>query len=207
MSDLRPHALYRFLDRDGGLLYVGITADPGVRWKTHSKDKPWWSEVATCTVEHFSTRDAVLAAERTAIATECPRYNVVHNGKRPIPAPAPTMQADASYHDYCHGIRVGTVAAFGMADGRCPVGIVKIVHRKFLSIDLYSWLTGYFSGDARRIDTADIRQWRMAQRMDPATAERTGLVLRPGDVVWDMDPLADFQTQWTEWVDLTAGVR
>ena len=51
------HALYRFYATDGALLYVGITADPGTRWRAHSHDKPWWHEVANVTIEqHPGTR-------------------------------------------------------------------------------------------------------------------------------------------------------
>ena len=70
-------ALYRFFSEDGALLYVGITARPWERWKQHRQDKPWWSDVATITLESFDTRDAVSAAEAAAIKSEHPRYNVM----------------------------------------------------------------------------------------------------------------------------------
>ncbi len=72
----RPQVLYRFWNCEDVLLYVGITADPGKRWKDHSKDKGWWSEVVRVTVEHFPDRASVEAAERLAIATEMPLHNV-----------------------------------------------------------------------------------------------------------------------------------
>jgi hypothetical protein len=82
------HALYRFYATDGALLYVGITADPGTRWRAHSHDKPWWHEVANVTVEQHPDRTAVLEAERAAIVAEQPRYNVVHNrGQLTLPTP------------------------------------------------------------------------------------------------------------------------
>lgn len=108
-----PQALYRFFDEAGDLLYVGVTADLGGRWKAHSKDKPWWSDVRSCTVEPHPDRAAVLAAERSAIESERPRYNVVHNGRRKNRRAARVM-ADAWFgrvptadtmpdlcHDYC----------------------------------------------------------------------------------------------------------
>lgn len=83
MTDVAaPHALYRFYDVRDRLLYVGITLDLGARWKHHSKNKTWWVDVARCTVEHFPTRDAVLAAESVAINAEKPRWNIVHNRGR-----------------------------------------------------------------------------------------------------------------------------
>lgn len=76
-----PHALYRFYDRTGALLYVGLTADPGSRWKAHARDKPWWLDVTDVRIEHFPDRKTVTEAERVAIQREKPRYNVVHNAR------------------------------------------------------------------------------------------------------------------------------
>lgn len=68
--------LYRFLDAEGALLYVGITGRGVSRWAQHSKDQPWWLDVATVRVEHFDTLDELASAERAAIRSEDPRYNV-----------------------------------------------------------------------------------------------------------------------------------
>jgi predicted GIY-YIG superfamily endonuclease len=74
------HALYRFFDEAGDLLYVGVTMNPVARWKQHSHEKTWWTEVAHIAVEPHSDRAAVMTAERVAITTEKPRYNKTHNG-------------------------------------------------------------------------------------------------------------------------------
>lgn len=79
MSDNTPHALYRFYDASGVLLYVGITIDPGVRFKKHYSDKPWWTDIADIKIEQFPSRAAVLEAERNAIWHEHPLHNVVHH--------------------------------------------------------------------------------------------------------------------------------
>lgn len=78
-NDNVPHALYRFYDADGVLLYVGITVDPGARLKKHQGDKEWWTKVARIAIEKLPTRAAVLDAERLAIREERPLWNVVHN--------------------------------------------------------------------------------------------------------------------------------
>lgn len=80
MTD-KTHALYRFYSATDDLLYVGVTLDPGSRWNSHRKEKPWWHEVSRVTVEAHPSRQAVLEAERQAILAEKPRYNVVHNGR------------------------------------------------------------------------------------------------------------------------------
>jgi predicted GIY-YIG superfamily endonuclease len=76
------HALYRFFDETGQLLYVGISVDPGRRFAQHRSDKTWWSEVVGITVQPMPSRAAALAAERAAIENERPQFNVVHN---PVP--------------------------------------------------------------------------------------------------------------------------
>jgi predicted GIY-YIG superfamily endonuclease len=82
--------LYRLRDSQGKLLYVGISGNPGRRFHQHSKDKPWWPQVASSTMEHFDTRREAEAAEMDAIKTERPAFNVVHNdGKQ---ATATTLQ-------------------------------------------------------------------------------------------------------------------
>jgi predicted GIY-YIG superfamily endonuclease len=75
----KPHVLYRVYDAQGALLYIGITMNPGSRFAQHSEDKPWWTDVADIRVEHYGSREEVLAAERDAIKSEHPRFNVVHN--------------------------------------------------------------------------------------------------------------------------------
>ena len=82
-GDHETHALYRFHDADGALLYVGMTADPSARFKAHKKGKSWWHEVSAVTVEKHPTRAATLNAERLAIVTEKPLHNVCHNSGNP----------------------------------------------------------------------------------------------------------------------------
>lgn len=78
-GNTRPHALYRFYDAAGALLYVGITLDPVARWRQHRDDKPWWTDVAHITVDTYPDRATVLDAERAAITRERPLHNVQHN--------------------------------------------------------------------------------------------------------------------------------
>jgi predicted GIY-YIG superfamily endonuclease len=84
------HVLYRMFDRDGGLLYVGITNDPKVRFRTHSRSQPWWDQVANITVQNHTSREALADAEQKAIRTESPLYNVA---LRPIAVPPPARPA------------------------------------------------------------------------------------------------------------------
>jgi len=73
--DFSSHVLYRFIDRQGFLLYVGITKNPPARFRRHGYDQDWWDEVVTIHLMHFGNRAQLLAAERHAIETEAPQYN------------------------------------------------------------------------------------------------------------------------------------
>jgi predicted GIY-YIG superfamily endonuclease len=77
------HALYRLFGADGTLLYTGVALQPFARMGQHRREKSWWGEVATVTIEHHDSRADALAAERAAIKAEKPLYNVVHNRDAP----------------------------------------------------------------------------------------------------------------------------
>lgn len=71
-------ALYRMFAEDGALLYVGISTRGPRRFSEHQADQPWWTSVASATLEHFEYPHQATAAERKAIRDEHPRFNVVH---------------------------------------------------------------------------------------------------------------------------------
>lgn len=90
------HVLYRFYSDTGQLLYVGITMDPGQRFRSHKKKKDWWDDVVGITLQHYPNREALASAESRAIEVERPMYNIVrpkiNGGRRPTPKPEPTVQ-------------------------------------------------------------------------------------------------------------------
>ncbi len=77
----RPYTLYRFFDRQGVLLYIGITVDFKKRHQQHARYKKWWSQVDhdATVVEYFNGQRAALDAERKAIQLEKPLENDRHN--------------------------------------------------------------------------------------------------------------------------------
>lgn len=79
MTEPQTFALYRFHGAGGTLLYIGVTGYLPRRLTQHNGEKEWWSGVARIEVEHYPTREAVLAAERRAIVEEQPLYNERHN--------------------------------------------------------------------------------------------------------------------------------
>lgn len=74
MSDV--HVLYRHYDKGGNLLYVGVTNNFARRIKEHSKFSSWFSDVSNVTLEHFDDRETLLQAEKTAIQSERPIFNI-----------------------------------------------------------------------------------------------------------------------------------
>ncbi|MFF0015676.1 GIY-YIG nuclease family protein [Streptomyces sp. NPDC005374] len=76
-------ALYRLYGLEG-LLYVGISTCPLTRVRTHLRDQPWGPYVIGIRIDYPQDAEA---AERVAVQTERPRYNVVFNGLKPPPPP------------------------------------------------------------------------------------------------------------------------
>lgn len=70
-------SLYRQYNKDGVLLYVGVSESVMTRLSQHSATSKWFRDVTTVTVKHFRTRRAALRAETKAIAEEHPVYNVI----------------------------------------------------------------------------------------------------------------------------------
>ena len=68
--------LYRSFDRDGRLLYVGISVSPATRLGSHVLTAPWWPLARTITIEPFLSRESAGDAETKAIREEHPIHNV-----------------------------------------------------------------------------------------------------------------------------------
>lgn len=84
--------LYRFFDKENRLLYVGISYHMERRLDQHRFQKPW-GQIARIDVASYSTRLEAEQAERVAIQTEKPEWNVLHNSGRP------TRQVGGQIHD------------------------------------------------------------------------------------------------------------
>jgi excinuclease UvrABC nuclease subunit len=76
--------LYRLFDEDKTLLRVGVTNNWPSRKSTYFSRKtlhPWLDRVAHTDLTPYESREAALKAEKDAIQTEHPLFNVGHNGK------------------------------------------------------------------------------------------------------------------------------
>ena len=76
------YALYRHFDAQDRLLYVGISGSLRIREGIHKSTSMWRSLLARSIVERFEDADEAMKAERIAIETERPLFNVRHNAPR-----------------------------------------------------------------------------------------------------------------------------
>lgn len=85
MTRARPCELYRHFDKDGVLLYVGISYSSVERlMKGHRQNAHWFDQVARIEIERFSSRAEALKAEKAAISKDLPRFNVWTGERRGI---------------------------------------------------------------------------------------------------------------------------
>jgi len=195
-----PHALYRFFATDGSLLYVGVTNNPARRFTQHGVQRDWWHEVATIRMERHESREAVLAAEKAAIAKERPRYNVKHNGGAPVTGETPERGTPGDYP-----VNAGEVVALAIApnhagEAQCPVGIVEEVSAFGVRIRLMDFGWGHFSGPVRLVPWHRIMDICIARKLTSRQAADDGLIhereVAELDWFYDTNPLGDFQTIW-----------
>ena len=134
-----PCDLYRFYDGSGTLLYVGISLHAAQRASEHRKDKAWWPDVASMTIQHLPTRAAALEAERVAIINERPLHNVVHNRGHLSMAPRPNLRQILWLCDGCRqpmtdGDRNETFGYIQVRSPRRPTGMERerweVMHRR-----------------------------------------------------------------------------
>ena len=74
--------LYRHFDKAGVLLYVGVSLSALVRLAAHGTNSVWFDQIARVEISNWATREASLRAERRAIRTENPLYNIQHSIRR-----------------------------------------------------------------------------------------------------------------------------
>jgi hypothetical protein len=77
----RYHQLYRYYADNWELLYVGISISAVGRMSRHRKRTEWFDQIRFISIEKFSSRDEVLAAEKEAIKRERPKFNKTYRGK------------------------------------------------------------------------------------------------------------------------------
>jgi GIY-YIG catalytic domain len=68
--------LYRHFDKDGRLLYVGVSISALQRLAQHQTSSAWVPTIAKILVEAYPTREEALEAEVIAIRRERPMFNI-----------------------------------------------------------------------------------------------------------------------------------
>lgn len=68
--------LYRFYDKDGVLLYIGISCSFIRRMSQHKSNKDWWNRVAIIKRQPIFSRSMALKVEADAIRNEHPLFNL-----------------------------------------------------------------------------------------------------------------------------------
>ena len=73
--------LYRHFNANGKLLYVGISLSALQRLSQHADHSDWYNKISRVEMEHFSDRPSAMAAEKKAVISEGPLYNIHHKKK------------------------------------------------------------------------------------------------------------------------------
>lgn len=85
----RPHWVYKTYDTDGALLYIGCTRNPESRfyaWFNEAKrgNCSWPHDAVKIVWQRYADYSTAVAAEKAAIETERPIYNVQHRPLRSV---------------------------------------------------------------------------------------------------------------------------
>ena len=67
--------LYRHFDREGVLLYVGMSISTITRLRAHKSTSHWFEQIVVITIERFESHESCVAAEKAAIKNENPLFN------------------------------------------------------------------------------------------------------------------------------------
>jgi hypothetical protein len=78
-NDLVRTALYRHFDKNGNLLYVGVSLNAIERTISHRDKSHWYNDIARIEIEWHHSRSAAYYHQKQAIQREHPRYNVRDN--------------------------------------------------------------------------------------------------------------------------------
>lgn len=84
--------LYRHFDKDGALVYVGISNSALKRTMNHRSQSKWFDIVVRIEIERFPDRETALAAEEAAIQNEKPLLNLRYGRRYGISSRNPEKQ-------------------------------------------------------------------------------------------------------------------
>ncbi len=76
--------LYRHFNKDGVLLYVGVSFNALCRLRQHAEVSSWFDEISRVEIEKFPSRETALKGEREAIKRETRGTISTQNPRRSI---------------------------------------------------------------------------------------------------------------------------
>lgn len=80
----QPSQMYRLFDAEDRVIYIGSTGNAEQRIATHRNTMWWGPTIHRVQIETFPNREAAMLAEREAVQTEFPRWNInLRNWNRP----------------------------------------------------------------------------------------------------------------------------
>ena len=124
-KNVTPHAVYRFFDSAGILLYVGCTSDPKKRCVCHRTQSTWAMQIERVNVKWFPGWLQAARAEAEAIMNERPKHNRIS----PLPANVGIGYVPHPRGDGSHCPKCGKPGNKQIATTYHPVFIQR--HRKF----------------------------------------------------------------------------
>lgn len=155
------YALYRYFDDADRLLYIGISGDLAVRDTTHISRSRWMQLAARSAVERRATLAEVREAERNAVESEHPLFNVQYNDTPEAKERLRTYLDEIGRLDLLHpGTRRSVPSDHGVADVTCLSGdgyLFEIHHMDgvALSISGPGWNALLKLGNATAFDLSD----------------------------------------------------
>lgn len=72
---MKSCTVYRHFDKEGTLLYVGVSLNAIARLRQHHDYSTWFRQINNVTLESFPSREEALEAEALFIKNEKPLYN------------------------------------------------------------------------------------------------------------------------------------
>ena len=140
----RPAAVYRHFDAEGELLYIGRSHNPVARLDAHMARSPWAKQITSVTLDWFDSDDEAKAAEREAIAAECPpcnrsrirrpkRLSEEQMGRHPLGMTLAQYLAETNTPQCaiaaCLGVRHATVSAWVSGGSRPRLRLAVAIER------------------------------------------------------------------------------
>lgn len=107
--------LYRVFDKDGRLLYLGMSFSALSRFGQHLEKSPWAPQATRIHIEKLPDERAARTAEMRAISTEKPQFNIAPRIRTPlIRSP---MKALNDYMDRRGLTQIDMAAFLGVSQG------------------------------------------------------------------------------------------